>query len=217
MSPALPIGVLALIAFLLMRDKKGSAEPKRLPPASEAANRPQPTQPPAYVPKESAGVQYLPSPLAGVSDYNWTRFVGAMMDSDNKADIDSYNRYGKWRFHANRLAELGYMTNPYQTNKNGKTIWVGTWVPPWTTPKFLDPAAQYAAFVESIKRYDKAVNIDPSQSLPTIEGLPLTRSGMLALLHRAGPKQAQSWISNAADRRRFSFTTKFYKKATDLF
>ena len=160
----------------------------------------------------------LPSPISGVSNEAWTDFAIAMRTAQ-MGSVSASNALGGFEMKPRRLADLGLFKNIRcaRSNVNGKDrmVWIGDPVPPLTLEVFLsDPKLQYAAFSKSMERYVKGLR-DGSISKP--EGGALTGttlSGILAVLHRAGPNGLKRW--NDEDDR-FDETKDLFSKTNGIF
>jgi len=160
----------------------------------------------------------LTSPLPGVSDVAWRSFVRAVVTKDADEDgapglrsLDAKSKsggFGCFDIRPKRLLDLGIMRNLRRsTSSGGRQIYVGDFVPPMSERKFLyGPTQQSDTFVESMRRYDVAVS-DADRP----EGL--SRSGVLALLHRAGMGGLSGWASG----RRLANTVALVERANNLF
>jgi hypothetical protein len=152
----------------------------------------------------------LASPLTGVADFAWTRFVSALtIDDDRGANKGKPRRFDA-RAHAGglgcfgisprRLVELGVLKEVFVSK--GRAI---------ADPRdkrvvvFLsDPLLQRDALVASVRRYDRVL-VDP---LPA----GMTRSGALALCHRLGPQALSKWVEHQEPS-----TVALFRRANGLF
>ncbi len=234
MNVIIPLGIFSLLAWLFGRSKKdpkGEVIPgmptvsrsKQLPPASEAASRntvqSRPVTPIETPPHPQSSAARIKSPLPGVTDSQWQGLVLALADTDNPADIDAYGRIGPWRLHSNQLEPLGLTKNSRQIKVAGKSQWTSDWISPMTKARFAtDRQAQYDALVKLMRDIiDPTVKIDPTKPTATIEGKKLSRSGMLSLILRAGPKGAIEWLQSPQQRKDFAYTTKIWRRANGIF
>jgi hypothetical protein len=159
----------------------------------------------------------LTSPFPNISDEAWTRFAIAMRTEEHPGTVSPSNALGMFAIKTKRLADLGLVRNTKATRdpKTNRMIWVAEFVPPMTSQKFLsNPKLQYDVFVKSMKDYvDKLKNNEIPQPAG---GRPagMTLSGVLAILHRAGPGGIASWNDT---NKRFEDTVKLYSKANGIF
>ena len=153
------------------------------------------------------------SPLQGVSNEAWTRFVTAL-ETQTLSTISSSNALGAYEMRPRRLQDLKMMTNlhvirkPVPGSDTPRQIWEGDFIPPYTLKKFLsDPVLQYTTLVKSVLEHDKelAKRTYPSE---------ITRSGALALLHRGGWSMFDSWSN---PKKRFSSTNYLFLKTNGVF
>lgn len=151
----------------------------------------------------------LPSFLQGVSDEAWTEFVRNMATGSPLTVSDS-NALGMFEIMPRRLADLGLVFRLSRSKSSkGRTIWVGSFIPPLKCSNFLkNPSIQYKVFCKSIKDYDDKIN---NGIIKKDTGM--SRSGALAILHRAGPRGLDAWNEG----KRFSFTEEIYNRVARLF
>lgn len=123
----------------------------------------------------------LPSPLSGVTNEAWTRFVCALAVQPLSA-VSASNGIGMFAHRPRRLVDLGIMANPRSFRApSGRMICVADFVSPRTDISFLrDPDAQYE--VLKISTVDFASRVDALKK-PAAMSL----SGALCILHCAGP------------------------------
>ena len=151
----------------------------------------------------------LPSPLPCVPSSAWTRFCQAMRVGSS-GDVAPSNAVGIFGLLPKRLADLGLVGEEKRefSEKAQRMVWVGRFVPPLTEAKFrASPLAQYNAFCDSMKLYDEQLE---SGKMKAPDGL--SRSGALAVLHRAGPRGLEAWAS-----RRAKPTEALVKKVNGIF
>jgi len=157
----------------------------------------------------------LKSELPNVSDEKWTRFAVAMRTAHVGA-VSPSNELGMFAMKPRRLVDLDLAINlECMRAANGRQIWICDFVPPLTAKMFLtDPSLQYRTFVKSMKNYVDGLR---SGSIPKPEGETAsgtTLSGILAVLHRAGPKGLKKW--NDPDSR-FEETQALFEKVNGIF
>lgn len=157
---------------------------------------------------------HLSHPINGVVHTDWLRFVKVFLNIDNR--VSENFRYGCFEMTVRRLCDLRLMNDPTTVQKNGRLVWVATWVDPWNLKRFLDdPDKQYEIFSRSMSEY-AALDLDTQLGVK-VEGTEATLSGLLAVAHRAGLPGLASWLSNAAERREFSNTTDYFTRANGIF
>lgn len=149
----------------------------------------------------AAPARVLPSPLEGVPDDDWTRWVIAMRTGET-SDIGDSGALGMFAFKLRRLADIGLMNNVAPTNarKTGRMSWTGDWVAPLTRDAFLNsPSIQYRALAASTQLYMNAL-ADGEITQPTFADgdkaeteKEISLSGALALLHKCGPRGFEQW------------------------
>lgn len=138
---------------------------------------------------DAPATRLRPSPLAGVSDEAWTRFVRALRVAALDAVTTARGHVlGCYEMRPLRLQDIGVMRGLRAETVDGARVWRGDFVPPIPTLEaFLASRdAQDDALVRSTVLYDADV---------ARCGAPkeLGRAGSLAVLHRAGPKALASW------------------------
>jgi hypothetical protein len=146
----------------------------------------------------------LPSELPGVSDEAWTKFV-CLAATAGTGDVSASNALGMFELSPRRLADIGLVHKLARSKKGKRTVWVGEFVPPMTSDKFLrNTQMQYRAFCLSIRDYASNMVGKPEN---------MSLSGALAILHRAGPKGLISWENGS----RFGDTQALYDKLSGVF
>lgn len=144
------------------------------------------------------------SPLVGVNDAAWDRFVVAM-STQAICGKSRYGGLGSFDLTPKRLGELGVLTNMRRQAKP-PGLWIGDFVAPYTETKFLrDAEEQYVLFKRSTKLYD-----DELTHIARPEGV--SRSGALAIMHRGGSEALTSWPA-----RGFKTTREVFARANNLF
>lgn len=131
------------------------------------------------------------SPLPGVTDAAWTRFVYVCATAPAR-HVSASNAYGMFEMFPRRLADFGLVENLRRTRAtSGRVVWEGDFVAPLTAELFLSsPRAQYRAFCLSIVDYAERI---ARGDIKVSAAAGLTMSGVLALLHRSGPQGVDSW------------------------
>lgn len=140
------------------------------------------------------------SPLAGVSDEAWARFV-RVLEVQPLGAVSASNAIGMFAHRPRRLVDIGVMRNPKHFRApNDRMICAAEFVPPMTDVLFLrSPVAQYDALVKSTVGYAKEFKVPEGYSL----------AGMLAILHRAGPPGLKGKL--------FDETKALFERAADIF
>lgn len=165
--------------------------------------------------------QTLPSPLPDVSDAVWTAFVSACKSND-WTHVSPSNSVGGFAMSPRRLSELGWVSNLARAKSpDGRNVWVARFNRPITPNDYLvSPKLQYDAFTESMMEY--AARLLPGgdiagmigvQDIFLPSGQPLTRSGLLALLHKGGTGAVTQWLAG----NQFGDTTVFVAQANGIF
>lgn len=154
------------------------------------------------------GESKLPSELPGIDDDEWTQFVTCM--ATGKSDgVSPSNALGLFEMMPRRLADLGLVKRLARSKPAERTIWVAVFVPPMTSDKFLrNPQVQYRVFSKSMKDYSDRIS-----GGEIVKPAPMSLSGALAILHRAGPKGLETWATGE----RFPSTQASYDRVAGVF
>lgn len=135
------------------------------------------------------------SPIEGVPNEAWTRFVGSL--ETEAPDYAGPKHVGRYHHSRERLAQLGI--NEVAT-----------------------PEAQYDALVKDLTdAHERAgelirdvqfvpLTVNGQETIPTL-------SGILAVLKSAGIDRARSWFTNPEDRSKFPKTSEMYSRANGAF
>lgn len=124
----------------------------------------------------------LRSQLPGVSDDAWTRFVRALETQPLDA-VTGSGSLGCYEMRPKSLVDLGLMAN-LRTSTSGALE--GDFFLPLTQRRFLaSPVAQFNALCDILERFDADIGRKGV--------LGLSRSGALAVLHRAGRGGLKHW------------------------
>jgi len=139
-------------------------------------------------------VERTTSPIDGVSNDDWRMFVQA--SSIESPDFESENSKGMFRQNKKRTLKLGVSVNT--------------------------PVEQYSAFEgEVVQLLDEGRDIiKQSVAMPIEidgESLPMTLSGLLAVMRVAGTANAAKWIDSPEERKKFPNTTKVFKLTNGCF
>lgn len=132
---------------------------------------------------------HLSSPLPGVGDDAWARFVTALEVQPVKAMSES-GGFGAYDLRPRRLQELGLVTVTKLTRgPSGRSMCECNFVAPMTRDRFLsDPLTQYRALVKSMTDYHRELT-DGSKTKPA----DISMAGALAVLHRGMHGALRSW------------------------
>lgn len=158
-------------------------------------------------------------PLPGITRKQWMAFLKAAVQG--KPDMVSPSfRLGTFGLSVRRLCDLGAMKNPRIMffGDPQQQVWDAQWKDPKSLRDFQRrPMVQYDLFVRSVKEYadNPQVRANVNRS---VDGVPLTLSGVLMLAQRAGLSGMQRWIESDKVRQRFADnTTAFVKRANGIF
>lgn len=169
---------------------------KAFPPIAQASE-PSPSEPSIDVGKQPELVVGKNSPIYGVSNDEWTDFVGKLKTQE--PSYRSERHIGAYHHNTNRLNELG--------------------IDPGS---LADEASQYGAleadFKDTLSRHAKLIN-EFAGDVIYINGqqTPITRSGILGLIKCAGVDGATGWLRNEGDRARYPMTTEMFLRTNGMF
>ena len=139
-----------------------------------------------FVTEEQEAARWLKSPLPGVDDMTWTRFVLSMKVA-RTGSVSASGSLGMFELRPRRLADLGVLKNVHPDSGR----WVGDFIQPVTQKGFLSsPKMQYQVFVASMREYTKTL----SQAAKTAKAASL--SGILSIVHRAGYSGVKKFLEN---------------------
>jgi hypothetical protein len=129
------------------------------------------------------------SPLEGVSQEAWQRFV-ASLEVQAIGAVSNSGGLGSYDIRPRRLVELGYATAlRSKRTPTSRQIQVCEFILPWTQARFLsDSIAQYVALSRSISMYYQALvkgEIEKPRDMSV--------AGALAVLHVGGRGALKSW------------------------
>lgn len=152
-------------------------------------------------------VQTLISPLEGVSNSAWERFVKTLEVQLSSATSES-GGFGAYSMRPQRLIELGYAQKlPPTRTAAGRQIQECEFVLPWTKKRFCtDALVQFEAFSKSNVVYYRAL-MNGELKKPKEVSL----SGALAILHKGGEGALRAWP------KLFTDTRDFYERAKGIF
>jgi hypothetical protein len=129
------------------------------------------------------------SPIPGVSDGAWARFVHALEVQPIRAVSES-GGCGAYDLRPRRLVELGYAEDlRLERTQGGRQVYACRFKAPWTQDRFLaDPVAQAAALRRSMVLYHEDLQ---GGAIRRPDGVSL--AGALAILHRGGRGALEAW------------------------
>ncbi len=160
------------------------------------------------------------SPFPGVGNEPWTLFVRALRGQNAKAITPNYY-LGLFGFGMRRLVDMGLARNPAKMEWQGKQVWGAEWLPAYSPgpDKFLaNPELQYRTFVKSMVGYGKQIATELREVIgSTLDGDPVTLSGLLAVAKQAGFDGLRKWIASEEVRAEHRTTTAQFHKLNGLF
>jgi len=158
------------------------------------------------------------SPLSSVSDEAWTKYVKQSRTHRRDAVSDNF-RLGTYQLSARDLADAGFMVSAKKVDEDGRSVWVGEWVPGKSLEDFLaSTEQQYEAFVALSKMHAEAIAKRHADVIgSTTESQGVTLSGLMAVARKAGLGGLASWLKSAKERSTFRATTERYEKLNGIF
>ncbi len=152
-------------------------------------------------------VTVLSSPLKGVNNAAWSRFVTAL-EVQGVRDVSESGGLGAYAIPPRRLIELGYaVKQPSVRTPKGRQVHSCKFISPWTKEQFLaDPVAQYVVLSKSMMLYDAALEAGELHRPADI-----SFSGLLAVLHCGGRGALAAWP------KLFDNTQALYDKVKGIF
>lgn len=160
----------------------------------------------------------FPSPWNNLDREKWNQYVSVMMGRDSKAITPSYY-LGLFGFGMRRLVDIGLARNARRGMYDGRKVWIADWVAPLTLEKFLgDADFQYKAFVKATDQDIKRIKEElPELVGSTLEGKPVTYSGLLAVIKQAGFDGLRAWAADPKLRHEHAGTTAQFNRANGIF
>lgn len=143
-------------------------------------------------------LEKVTSPSEAITDDDWRMFVDASTVAD--PNFNSDNAIGMFRQNKKRLIKLGI------SEKEVKD----------------DPISQYNAFEKEVQELmNEGIGLIKLHTAMPIdvngESLPITMSGLIAVMRNAGVQNAAKWIDSPEERKKFPNTTEAFQKANGCF
>ena len=153
-----------------------------------------------------------PSPIDGISDEAWTKFVKRM--GTGKVSDMSPRGVGIFGMTIRRLVDLGALKDPRKEN--------GVWTADFAVPKetlLSNSKLQYTLFSRSMQGYAKAImSGDMAKAIGSnIEGQQASLSGLLGVASQAGMLGLGKWIADDPPRKKFQTTITIYNHVNGIF
>jgi len=154
----------------------------------------------------------IASPLPGVPDAAWTKFVQTMAAQPFGFVADK-GFFGAFGFGVRRLVDLKIMKDPMKIEGN----WSGTWIVP--QEKFMgSPTMQCQALAKSMDAYRIVIEKKYPRAVGSlIDGNRATLSGVLAAAHLCGSVGLGKWLANPQFRQTFAHVTAGFSRANSIF
>ena len=208
------IGIGALILLILAISKTAKAEAFEKPPSPPRDDIDE------AIEKESKKVEALrvTSPLDGVSDTAWAKFV-KVFATGSPGTISPNYYLGIFSYGMRRLEDLGLAKDVRKQDYNGRMVWKGDWTSPYSLEDFLgSEQLQHDTFARDMKIQAKVILSRHRDELGKEHaGSKATLSGLLAVAKQAGLGGLSSWLTVPADKEKFPNTTKAYIRANGIF
>lgn len=160
----------------------------------------------------------LPSAIKGVAADAWRAFVNLHLGK-SVAEISPSYQFGLFNIGYRRLGDLGLATGVKRGEYRGKSVWLGHFVAPLTLERFLtDANIQYRVFCrDMIDRYKLVTTVHQAAIGQPLEGVVTSLSGLLTVAKLAGSAGLASWLTDPAERARFSQTTAAFVASNGIF
>ncbi len=160
----------------------------------------------------------FPSPWTNLDRGKWNQYVAVMRGHDPKAITPAYY-LGLFGFGMRRLVDIGLARNARRGMYDGRKVWIADWVAPLTLDKFLgDADFQYKAFVKATDQDIKRIKTELLELVgSTIDGKPVTYSGLLAVIKQAGFDGLRAWAADPKVRHEHASTTAQFNRANGIF
>lgn len=140
------------------------------------------------------------SPLSGVSDDAWSKYVNAQKRGKLNSVTPGY-ALGIWHMGMRLLQDIGMAKNVKLVPVGDKQVYKGDFVAPLTQDIFLrDASIQYEAFRRAAVRDANYLRSKFSDMLKAKDGK-VTLSGLLAVARYAGLKGAELWLTQPSTRK----------------
>lgn len=157
------------------------------------------------------------SPLPGVADEAWRRYVAAARVPEAEPDyISPRFRLGLYGLDARALVDVGAMKSPRRGTWQGREVWLADWAPA-SAAWLEDPEQQYAALVKLAKRHADYIGKKHAAVIGRAleKGQPASLAGLLAVARIAGLGGLVRFVS--APEERFEHTLRAYRAANGIF
>jgi len=140
------------------------------------------------------------SPLSGVTDDAWTKYVNAQKRGKLNTVSPGY-ALGLWQTGMRLLQDIGMAKNVKLVPVGDRQVYKGDFVPPLTLDTFLgDAAIQYEAFRRATVRDANHLRSKFADVLKNPE-TKVTLSGLLGVSRYAGLRGAELWLTDAKSRK----------------
>lgn len=193
--------ITGFLAFLITKIKGAGASEVRRGPVTEVE-----------IPKEMEKAleeranEELPpiikSPIAGVSDGQWTGYVKTIARGKQGTITPGYS-LGYFLIGMRALETIGFVKNVKKGTYKGRSVWLGDWVSPYSLERFLSsPQLQYEAFLKYSMYQKNYIDKNLKKSIGMIENLydvdkkeyKISLSGIMGLAWQGGNQGAKDWL-----------------------
>jgi len=168
---------------------------------------------------EQPEAETLTSPLEGVDDEDWTRYVRRARLARPDYISPSY-RIGAFAMTAADLGDIGMMCDVHKGEHDGrKGVWLGTWRNGYSLRAFLEsPEVQYEALTKLTRYHAEGIHKRHATIIGTvIAGQKVTLSGLLAVARKAKLGGLRQWVTSEEDRKAFPESGALYARFNGLF
>jgi len=154
----------------------------------------------------------MPSPIAGVEDAAWRKYVSTQRGAGLGTITKSY-LLGMFLLGMRVLQDVGMARNVKLQDFKGRQVFKGDFVPPITEARFLSEASlQYEAFKRMTAAHAKYI---ATKYPDVIKEGHVSLSGLLAVAKQAGLTGMDKWLLDPANRK--ESTTAAFKRANGIF
>ncbi len=232
MNPAvIGIGIIAVIGILasLARASSTAPEPDTSNPSLPIVDEPDAPLPDAHPGVDQATQKDIeqerdrertelpksfPTPFSDVTNSAWSAYVNGQRGGKLNTVTPGFF-LGIWLLGMRVLQDLGYARNVKLVDVNGKRVWKGDFVPPYSLERFLsDAPLQYEAFRRMTEKHANYIRTKYKDVITNKESK-VSLSGLLAVAKQAGLAGMDQWLTDPKTRK--EATTAQFNKFNGMF
>lgn len=224
MNPLAALAVLGAIGMIVKAVLSGTHSVPAPAPSAEPKPAATPELKKAITDNESKLPSSMPSPIPGVTDAAWAKYVGMWKQADADA-VTTDGRRGVFLIGLPTLVDQGYMK---RIGKGTGKAYKAEWKAPYSQSVFAkNLKLQYDILAEQARRHYKMIQAQWGNMLnpPTTivietqdggqEHVPLSLSGMMAVSRQAAIGGLAKWLKDPASRK--GNTTEIFSKFNGIF